>query len=91
MFQVVSRGAAAPNKIIKYADVAELAASKTSASGGRFSEFEKAQKQGALQVIFTKQGDYVSSRFAGRGCPKLNNLICRCGGIGRRAGFRFQC
>ena len=44
--------------------MAELAASKTSAPGGRRSEFEKAQKQGELQAV-AKQGDYVVSRIAG--------------------------
>ena len=38
----------------KYAEVAELAASKTSASGGRRSEFEKAQKQGVLRANANK-------------------------------------
>ena len=53
MLQAVSRGAAAPNRT-KYADVAELAASKTSAPCGRGSEFEKAQEQGELRVKMSK-------------------------------------
>ena len=34
--------------------MAELAASKTSAPGGRKSEFEKAQEQGELRVKMSK-------------------------------------
>ena len=48
------RGAAVPKSKTKYADVAELAASKTSASGGRRSEFEKEQKQGVLRANANK-------------------------------------
>ena len=32
--------------------------------------FEKAQEQGELRSV-NKQGDYVTSRIAGRGCPKI--------------------
>ncbi len=53
MLPAVSWGVAAPKKI-KYADVAELAASKTSAPGGRRSEFEKAQEQGELRMDMSK-------------------------------------
>ena len=52
--------------------MAELAASKTSAAGGRPNEFEKAQQQRALQTA-VKQGDYVASCLAWARMP--NNLI----------------
>ena len=32
--------------------------------------FEKAQEQGELRSV-NEQGDYVTSRIAGRGCPKI--------------------
>ena len=37
-----------------------------------------------------EQGDYAASRIAQRGC-QTKNLICGCGGIGRRARFRILC
>ena len=39
---------------MRSADVAELTASRTSAPGGRISEFEKAQEQGELRVKMSK-------------------------------------
>ena len=47
-------GARLPENKIKYAGMAELAASKTSAPGGRRSEFEKAQEQGELREETSK-------------------------------------
>ena len=56
-------------KKIKYAGVAELAASRTSAPEWRGSEFEKAHKQGELRRNGARRLCLKSSRV--RGCKKI--------------------
>ena len=73
--------------------MAELAASRTSAPGGRWSEFEKALQQGELRAV-AKQGDHVVSRIAGAAALKAKikyaGIFVLRTGKERKAFFRHR-